>query len=185
MAKKLRNKTNIILLAFVAVLALVFILQYINPTESLGSDQTQKQTPQEVREVLLLEALEKNITITPSEFKSAYLGLVNKSGMSEEAYLEYVIKERKSKENYDKFLEDNLKVLKLINDQIDWSRIKIENSAIDAYIAQNPEIFPANQMADPVFKEQLYSVARKQMFEKQRQQLIEEYVQGIVAKYGN
>jgi hypothetical protein len=105
---------------------------------------------------------------------------MNKSGLSNESYDAYIIKEHGSIENYYTFLGENLKVLKLINDQVNWSMIKIDDAAIDTYIAQNSAIFPAEQLNDPQFKEQLYSVARKQMFERQRQTLINEYVSHLV-----
>ena len=177
------NKTNIVVLVVVALVALFFVSQYLNPEESLGVDQPQTVSGEEVQEILLVEALEQNITITERELESAYLGLQNKSEMSQEEYDVYILEQYEDRAAYDKNLEDNLKVLKLINDQINWSRINIEDEAIDVFIAQNPEIFPQDQLNDPMFKENLYAIARKQMFETQRKQLIDEYVASVVEKH--
>ena len=176
------SKTNLIILLAVAAVAVGLLYVYLHPLH-LEQKKPSEVSQAEVKEILLLEAYDHNVSISQKEFDAAYLGLLNKSGMSNESYAAYVEKQHGSRQAFETTLRENLMVVKLINEQVNWSRIRLDNATVDSYIKKNPNLFPAEQLNDPGFRVQFYKLAKQQMFEKQRQLLVNEYVRDMVQKH--
>ena len=103
--------------------------------------------------------------------------------MTEEQYYSFVSTKYPNIDEFKAKIKDNLKIIKLINENINWSVINVTNEDIDKFIDENKEMMPIEQLKnDSEFKEKFYKLAKQQLFQKRQQQLINEYVSEILEK---
>lgn len=157
----------------------------------LTSEQIQEKNENEIFErtipvsvnvIFLVEAAKQNITVSKAEIDSTIQGLIIKANMTEEEYSDYILTKYPRYDDYLLTVENNLKILKLINKNVDFSGISVTDADVDTFLAANPSIAPTDEFQDPTFKEKFYRIAKQQIYERKKDQLIQEYLDSIIEK---
>jgi hypothetical protein len=134
--------------------------------------------------VLLQEAVSQNVQVTEGEVELAISALVAKSAMTQEEYDGYVLTVYPTLDDFKAKITDNLKILRLIEQNTDVGSINVTDADVDKFIEENREIMPLEQLQnDTEFKDNFYRLARQQMIQNKRQQMTNDYLQSVVDKY--
>ncbi len=165
----------------VPVIAIILFSFYYASNNKQDNDVL--NSDEKIPAVLLEEAIKQNISVSEKDVDNAIKVLIKQANMTEEQYYSFVSTKYPNLDEFKAKIKDNLKIIKLINENINWSVINVTDEDVDKFIDENKEMMPIEQLKnDSVFKEKFYKLAKQQLFQKRQQQLINEYVSEILEK---
>ena len=165
----------------VPVIAIILFSFYYASNNKQDNDVL--NSDEKIPAVLLEEAIKQNISVSEKDVNNTIKVLIKKANMTEEQYYSFVSTKYPNLDEFKAKIKDNLKIIKLINENINWSVINVTDEDVDKFIDENKEMMPIEQLKnDSVFKEKFYKLAKQQLFQKRQQQLINEYVSEILEK---
>lgn len=147
-----------------------------NAVKNINSDE-------KIPAALLQEAIRQNISVSEKDVDKAIEVLMKKANMTEEQYHRYILTTYPTLNAFRAKITDNLKIIKLVNENVNLSSITVTDEDIDNFINENKEFMPLRQLEnDTQFKEKFYRLAKQQIIQKRQQQLINEYINSILKK---
>lgn len=165
----------------VPVIAIILFSFYYASNNKQDNDVL--NSDEKIPAVLLEEAIKQNISVSEKDVNNTIKALIKKTNMTEEQYYSFVSTKYPNLDEFKAKIKDNLKIIKLINENINWSVINVTDEDVDNYINENKNIMPIEQLKnDSEFKEKFYKLAKQQLFQKRQQQLINEYISEILEK---
>ena len=150
--------------------------QNSNAAENTNSDE-------KLPAILLQEAIRQNVTVSDYDLDKEIKILIKRANMTEEDYYSFILKNYPSLDEFREKVRDNLKIIKLVNENVNMSSIKVTDKDVDDFINENKGYMPMEQLENnATFKEMFYRLAKQQLLQKKQQQLVNEYVDSVLKK---
>ena len=170
---------------FVApVIAIIlFSFYYFSDNKKNQDNVVNINSDEKIPAALLEEAIRQNISVSEKDTDNATKALIKKANMTEAQYYSFISTKYPNPGEFRAKITDNLKIIKMINENVDFSSINVTDEDVDSYISENKDMMPIEQLKnDSGFRDKFYKLAKQQLFQKRQQQLINEYVSNILEK---
>ena len=133
--------------------------------------------------ILLQEADSQKVHVSEKDLNETIKVLSLRANMTQEQYQKYVLDTYPTLDEFRLKIENNLRIVKLINKNINWTQLNVTDADVEKFIEDNKAIMPIEQLNDETFRQNFYKTLKKQITERKQQQMINQYVQSVLNKY--
>ncbi|MBW2976519.1 hypothetical protein KY347_03680 [Candidatus Woesearchaeota archaeon] len=178
-----KTSLNKWVIAVPVIALIVFSIYYASNNKQ--DNAVNENSDEKIAAALLEEAIRQNVSVSEKDVNNTINALRMRANMSEQQYNEFILTSYPNLGEFRAKITDNLKILKLIDENVDFSGINVTDADVDRYVDENKAIMPIEQIeTDPKFKEEFYRLAKQQLIQNMQQQLVREYVSEVLEKSG-